>query len=101
MNRNTISSVSTTQENLFFYRFEMNNLLLHKSNSLFCVMFLNGALVIRFHTRFNLVQNLMKNRVTTEYTVLPAQQKMLSSAYFCIIKMSVDSVMIHLAQIKS
>lgn len=57
--------------------------------------------VIRFHTRFNLVQNLMKNRVTSEYTVLPAQQKMLSSAYFCIIKMSVDSVMIHLAQIKS
>lgn len=58
-------------------------------------------LVIRFYTHFNLVENLIKNRVTTEYTVLPAQQKMLSSAYFCIMKISVDSVMIHLAQIKS
>lgn len=44
MNQNTISSVSTTQKNLFVCRFKINVLLLHKSNSLFCVMFLNGAI---------------------------------------------------------
>lgn len=42
-------------------------------------------------------KNLMKNRLSHEYIVLPVQQKELNSEYFCIVKTSVDSVMIHLA----
>lgn len=41
------------------------------------------------------MQNLMKIWIEVEYSVLPAQQKELNSEYFCIIEISVDSVMIH------